>query len=42
MPRFLQLREPDELTKLPEDERKACRRRWADVEGLRKRLSGPK
>jgi tetratricopeptide (TPR) repeat protein len=36
------LRDKDGLANLPEAEREACRRLWADVEALRKRLSGPK
>jgi hypothetical protein len=36
------LRDDAKLAKLPEAEREACRRLWADVEALRKRLSAPK
>jgi hypothetical protein len=35
------IRDAAGLTKLPEAEREACRRLWADVDALLKRTGGP-
>ena len=35
------IREESDLAKLPEDERKACRALWAEVEGVLKRAQSP-
>jgi hypothetical protein len=40
-PALAGLRDPDALAKLPEAEREACRKLWADVDALLQRARGP-
>jgi hypothetical protein len=41
-PGLASLREDDALAKLPEEERDACRKLWADVDALLKRVKDTK